>query len=149
MVHSLVNSLVWASVDSGDARWSHNQAGRKAAFRGEGDCHSTENFKKKFFLKIKCIYLQRQALSFTWPITKRIWYGSLTPFLCISATESLIFCSQLCPLCSFHLGTTDRFYLKYQFRLNSNWCLRPDSLERYHNPIAVLTMGMEAINGIG
>lgn len=60
MVHSLVNSLVWASVDSGDARWSHNQAGRKAAFRGEGDCHSTENFKKKFFFEDK-MYIPPKA----------------------------------------------------------------------------------------
>lgn len=117
MVHNLVNSPALASVDSGDAYWSHNQAYRKAAFRGEGDCHSAGNLKK---IKITCIYLCKQALSFPWAITKRIWHGSLTPFLCISATEGLIFCSQLFPLCSFHLGTANRFYLKYQFRLNGN-----------------------------
>lgn len=109
MVHNLVNSLTLASVDSGDAHWSHDQAGRKVTnLQGRQGLPFCWKLKKNF-CKITCIYLCKQPLSFPWAITKRKWYSSLTPFLCISATESLIFCSQLCPLCSFYLGTANRF----------------------------------------
>lgn len=37
-----------------------------------------------------------------------------------------------------------QIHLKGQFRPNSSQYLRPDSLEKCHNPIAVWSMGMEA-----
>lgn len=58
MVHNLADGLALASVDAGGAHL-YDEAGRKAAFRGEGHCRSDGNLKKNFF-KITCIYIYKQ-----------------------------------------------------------------------------------------